>query len=600
MPGIVGIIRREPYEAIDRDLSVMLESMRHESYYVAGQYINRDIGVHLGWLSHPHSLAEGMPLISKDKRIVLIVIGEHFSHARRFSSATQDGALDFLQLYQESESEFFNFLNGWFCGVAVDLSLRKVTLFNDRYGMGRVYFHQGSEEFIFASEAKSLLRVRSSLREIEPAALAEYLRFNCVTGDKTLFKGISLLPGASSWHFSDNVNPEKRAYFDFANWEQQSTIEPEDFYQQFEETVSRVFPAYMEGTQPVGLSLTAGLDTRAILAAAMEEGRSLPCYTFGGPWGETFDIRAARKLADVCNLPHETIRINEHFLQEFSHYARRSVYVSDGTHDALHGAHDVYFNEIARRIAPVRLTGKFGSEVVRTRRLIPSGDFPRHLVQPGVASFLESVPSLDQISRRRHPLTRMVAQEIAWYEFGRVSIEQSKIILRTPYMDNEVVKLMYQAPPGVRDSRDLQARYVVQKKQQLAEVPTNMGRVRENGHLMGRLAYNLYWALFKAEFIYLYATPHWLTRLDRQLERLRPERLVAGRQKFEAYRIWIKTHLAEFVREVLLTPRAHCTDFFDKGWIEKVVARHTAGTHNYLNEINKMLTLELICSLLLQ
>ena len=61
----------------------------------------------------------------------------------------------------------------------------------------------------------------------------------------------------------------------------------------------------------------------------------------------------------------------------------------------------------------------------------------------------------------------------------------------------------------------------------------------------------------------------------------------------------MKTHLAEFLREVLLNPQARCTEFFDKAWLAKVVGRHTAGTHNYLNEINKMLTVELISSSLL-
>ena len=93
--------------------------------------------------------------------------------------------------------------------------------------------------------------------------------------------------------------------------------------------------------------------------------------------------------------------------------------------------------------------------------------------------------------------------------------------------------------------------------------------------------------------------PHWLTRLDRKLEKLKPERLMVGRQKFEAYRVWIKTHLTEFVCDTLLNPHARCTEFFDKAWVEKVVTRHTAGTHNYLREINKMLTLELVQSSLL-
>jgi asparagine synthase (glutamine-hydrolysing) len=582
----------------------MVDSMRHEAFYVGNQYVNKDIGLHVGWLSHPGTLGEHMPLISHDKRVILIMVGEQFSQstnpiAPNNKSCGSRAALDLLDLYQQSEDKFLEHLNGWFCGVAVDLSQRKVTLFNDRFGMSRVYFHQGSEEFIFASEAKSLLRVRPSLRAITPAALAQYLRSNCVMGNKTLFKGISLLPGASSWTFTGHAVPQKRAYFDFADWEKQPTIGSEEFHAKFEETFSRILPAYMGGQQQVALSLTAGLDTRALLADAKQQRLSLPCYTFGGLWGETFDIRAARRLAGMSNLTHEVIRINERFLREFPNYARKSVYVSDGTHDAL-GAHDVYFNQIARGIGPVRLTGKFGSEVVRTRRLIPYGTFPYHLVQPWLVPLLDEARSVDQLSKQKNPLSRVAAEEIAWYEYGRVSVEQSQVILRTPYMDNELVKLMYQAAPTLRASRNLQARYVRQKDQELAGVPTNMGRVTEDGRPIDKVAYGLYWALFKTEFIYLYSTPHWLTRVDRKLGRLQPERLIAGRQKFEGYRVWFKTHLADFLRDTLCRPQASCTDFFDKAWVQKVVERHTAGTHNYLGEINKMLTVELICSSLLR
>jgi asparagine synthase (glutamine-hydrolysing) len=603
MPGIVGIIRRQPYEGLDRDLRLMIEAMRHQSYYVGARYVNQPLGLHLGWLSRPHSLGASMPLVSHDKRLVLIIVGEHFPHPCKPVSANGNGsfggaAQDLLRLYEESESKFLTSLNGWFCGVAIDLRLGRVTLFNDRYGMGRVYLHEGNDEFIFASEAKCLLRIRPSLRAIEPGAMAQYLRFNCVMGNKTLFKGVSLLPGASSWVFTGGVAPRKQAYFDFADWEQQPTVATGEFHRRFGETVSRLFPAYMEDTQRVAVSLTAGLDTRAILAAAREREQPLPCYTFGGLWGETFDIRAARKLARICGQTHEVIRIDERFLREFPSYARKSVHISDGAHDAL-GAHDVYFNQVARNIAPVRLTGKFGSEVVRNRRLIPTGDFPRHLVQPWLVPFLDEAPALGEMGRKAHPLSRVVAEEIGWYEFGRVSVEQAEVILRTPYMDTELVKLMYQAAPALRASPDLQARYVRERDYELSDVPTNMGRVRENRQPMARVAYGLFWALFKVEFIYLYATPHWLTRLDRKLERLRPERLVAGRQKFEGYRIWFKSHLADSIREILLNPVARCIEFFDKAWLAKVVARHMAGTHNYLNEINKMLTVELICSSLL-
>lgn len=604
MPGIAGIIRSQPYEGILQDLSLMTESMRHETYYVGNQYVNPDVGLYLSWLAHPCSLGERMPLVSLDKRRILIIIGENFPDPQKPIQQKDKGVLDtndqgLLRLYQESPDKFLNSLNGWFCGIAVDLNFRRVTLFNDRYGMSRVYFHEGDTEFIFASEAKPLLRVRPPLRAIEPEALAQSLRSYCVMGNKCLFKGVSLLPPGSSWEFAASSGPQKKSYFDFAEWEKQPVLSnPDEFYEKFDETVSRVITSYTEGPSRVALSLTAGLDTRVILASARNGEGPLPCYTFGGLWGETFDIRTARTLAAICNRPHEVITINERFLREFPTFAEKSVYLSDGTHDAF-GAHDVYFNEIARSIAPIRLTGKFGSEVVRIRRLIPSMEFPRELLQPWFVPYVDEAPSFSQISRTMHPLSRVVSEEIPWYEFGRVAVEQSKITLRTPYMDNRLVKLMYQAPPELRASRDLQVRYIRKRSAALGNLPTDMGRMGKNGGPMAKLTYSFFWALAKSEYIYLYSMPHWLTRIDRKLERLRPERILVGRQKFEAYRIWIKTHLAEFIRDILLNPKAHCTDFFDKASIARVIERHTSGTHNYMREINKMLTVELICSSLL-
>jgi asparagine synthase (glutamine-hydrolysing) len=603
MPGITGIIRREPYPGIERDLELMAGAMRHEKFYVSRDYVNRDLGLYIGWAAHPNTLGAYMPIVSQDKRVVLIITGEHFgSHDESFYRKRENICAqtreDFLSLYRESEDRFVRSLNGWFSGVAVDLEKGKVAIFNDRYGMGRIYWHQGDEEFIFGSEAKSLLRVRNHLRAIKVDSLAEFLNFNCVLGDKTLFKGISLLPGASFWSFSKTTIPQKKKYFDFSEWEHQPILPAGEFYTNFKEIVSSVFPRYAAGTDRVGMSLSAGLDTRLILSSALGSCRELPCYTFGGMWGETYDIRTARRLAQICRQPHEVIRINEEFLRDFGSYAQKCIYISDGAHDAL-GAHDVYFNQLAHKIAPIRLTGKFGSEVVRTRKLIAAWNFPRRLVQPDLAQYLAEAQPFTQISEAAHPLTRVVSQEIAWGEYGRVSVEQAEVILRTPYMDNALVKLMYQAQPNVRSSRELQARYVIENGRSVAGVPTNLGPVLIGHRLLGHATYLPLWALFKIEYIYLYSTPHWLTWVDRKLAKLRLERIIPGRQKFEAYRIWMKTHLADYLREVLLSPSARHREFFDKKAVVKAVNGHLAGTHNYIFEINKMLTVELILSSLL-
>ena len=113
---------------------------------------------------------------------------------------------------------------------------------------------------------------------------------------------------------------------------------------------------------------------------------------------------------------------------------------------------------------------------------------------------------------------------------------------------------------------------------------------------MAKIRYLFYRVLFKTEYYYLFATPHWVAWTDYKLEKLHLEKLVAGREKFEGYRIWLRTHFGDFLRDVLLRPNSYSAQFFNRAATEQVIARHLAGTHNYLNDINKMLTIELLCS----
>src|SRR5262249_39530507 len=152
-------------------------------------------------------------------------------------------------------------------------------------------------------------------------------------------------------------------------------------------------------------------------------------------------------------------------------------------------------------------------------------------------------------------------------EYGRVSIEQSQITLRTPYMDNALVRLMYQAPPEVRASGRMQEQYIRDKCRKLTAVATNMGVFASDSRMVTKFLYLVLWALFKVEYIYLYATPHWMTRIDRAIEGLGLERILAGRQKWEGHRIWIKTEFPDFVRQTLLSPGAHYIRYFERATV---------------------------------
>ena len=206
----------------------------------------------------------------------------------------------------------------------------------------------------------------------------------------------------------------------------QPPLGDENFYGQWAETVARVFPRYARGGNKVALSSTAGLDSRLLMAVLRDQLKKHPSYTFAGEWGELFDVRTSRKTASVYHQAHECISINEQFLQGFADYATRAVHISDGTHNVF-GAHDVFFNEIARDIAPIRLTGKFGSEVVRIRRLVPSITYRRGFLEDHIGTLVEQLPSYTNTNPAGNSLTGVVTEEIPWQVCGRGDFIKSMI-----------------------------------------------------------------------------------------------------------------------------------------------------------------------------
>ena len=182
-----------------------------------------DLGVHVGWVSHRGSFADCMPLWNERRDICLVFSGEDFMDAdevrqlcgREFDAQTGNASY-LIALYEAIGLRFIEKLNGWFSGLLIDLRKNVVVLFNDRYGLGRIYFHEAPDRFYFASEAKALLEILPRLRRLDLRGVAETFSCGSVLQNRTLFDGISLLPGGSRWSFAPNGHISKEKYFESA------------------------------------------------------------------------------------------------------------------------------------------------------------------------------------------------------------------------------------------------------------------------------------------------------------------------------------------------------------------------------------------------
>ena len=141
-------------------------------------------------------------------------------------------------------AQFLEKLNGWFSGVLVDLREQKFVLFNDRYGVNRIYYHEDAGGFYFSSEAKALLKILPGTRQLDLRSLGEVLSCEAVLENRSLFSGISLLPAGSAWVFSRGEPVKKKTYFKQEAWESQPELSEADFYEKLKETWARILPRY--------------------------------------------------------------------------------------------------------------------------------------------------------------------------------------------------------------------------------------------------------------------------------------------------------------------------------------------------------------------
>lgn len=594
MPGIVGIIGKGLHGKHEGDLKLMLDCMMHEPFYRRGSYTNEELGIYVGWTCHPNAYADCMPVINERKDVVLIFSGEHFSS---HPSKDQFKANGLLRQYEMKGEAFFRDLNGWFSGVLIDIRKSRITLFNDRYGMHRVYYHEEKDAFLFGSEAKSLLRARANLRNVDAQGLGELISCNCVLENRTLFTGISLLPGGSSWSWDRGAVLSKDSYFNANDWESLPSLDEETFYARLKDTLLRIMPRYFQGDGRVGISITGGLDSRTMMACLDPRPGELPCYTFGGA-KDVLDISIAQQVARVCGQSYEVIRLGQDFFSDFPRLAEKTLYVTDGGLDVC-SAHDMYFNERARKIAPIRVTGKFGSEVVRNHSMFNAGGCVESIFSRDFfPSVTQGANTLREVKNGRQ-LSVAVLKDFPWREYTKIMLEDSQMIFRSPYMDNELVTLMYQAPADVRASNESQRRIIRECNPKLSAIITDRGFSENANPVAAKLIEMYYYALFKADYTYLFALPHWMTRLDSMLKAVGLGQRILGAQKFEGYRMWFRDELSRYAREILLDHRTLSRSYCDKKALEDMVNKHTSGTHNYMNEMNKAMSIELMHRMLI-
>ena len=301
MCGIVGVSNRggEPVPA--KLLKKMTDVISHRGPDSEGHLCEGPVGLGHRRLAiidlSPHG---HQPMGNETGDVVIVFNGEIYnfqklrleleSRGHQFHSQTDTEVI--VHAYEEWGDDCVRRFNGMFAFAIWDKPKQRLFLARDRYGVKPLYWYFRSDTFVFASEIKAILEHPDVTRDICYPALNEYLSFQNIFSDVTLFEGIRLLPPASTMAFDlrSRRAPRIRCYWDYPFAGDQCTLTEADCVERVQELFQQAVVRQLISDVPVGSYLSGGMDSGSIATIAAQSVERLTTFTGG------FDLSSASGL----------------------------------------------------------------------------------------------------------------------------------------------------------------------------------------------------------------------------------------------------------------------------------------------------------------
>ena len=297
MCGIAGIFHRDGRPAAPVRLKAMMDAVAHRGPDAEGQVVYGAIALGHRRLSIIDLSPLGrQPMVSKDGRYSLVYNGEIYNfqelraeltaHGCQFVSRTDSEVL--LEAFAKWGTDAILRLNGMFAFAIWDRATETLTLARDRFGIKPAYYAESGRTFLFASEIKGILAHGALTGAMDVAGLAEYLTFQNFFTDRTLFRGVKLLPPGCYMQIRagfDEAEPVR--YWDYHFQEPARRASDEDYVDEldhlFRQSVSRQLISDVE----IGSYLSGGMDSGSLTALAAKQLPYIRTFTVG------FDLNSA-------------------------------------------------------------------------------------------------------------------------------------------------------------------------------------------------------------------------------------------------------------------------------------------------------------------
>lgn len=291
--GWLGYLTPEDH----RRFETALDLLAHRGPDYRGFYVTAGIALGHRRLSIVDLSPAGyQPMVEPASGSVIVFNGEIYNHlelrgelerlGHRFVGHSDTEVL--LHALVEWDVKALPRLNGMWAFAYWQPQHRRLLLARDRFGVKPLYYRSGAEGLAFASEPKALLTLFPQHRRVCERALLDFLANNALhSSERSFYEGIRIFPPAHLAVVEADGALRLVRYWDYPDErEVRKELNEETVLDEFAELFDDAVRLRLRSDVPVGLTLSGGLDSSAILAAAT---RWQPITSFTSTYGSSSD-----------------------------------------------------------------------------------------------------------------------------------------------------------------------------------------------------------------------------------------------------------------------------------------------------------------------
>jgi asparagine synthetase B (glutamine-hydrolysing) len=352
MPGLFGCYFHSPrsVERVGEALGAMTAAVQVRHPHTSTSFVDEHVG--LTHVRFAPAKGSGEVAAADDATCgggVRVVVDGYLTNGRELATrfgcpGSEDGTWHDENLvrasYESRGEDLVADLKGLFNICLYDEEARVLKLFTCRSGARHLYIRRTDSMLAFATEAKALIETEGYTVGIDRIALCDLFNFAYVSGQRSMFEGITLVGNATMIEVSPTGSGQRQYWdyhFDFAS----SDDTPRD--QLLEEGASLLQGAVdrcMDGVAGIGVPLSGGLDSRTILAAASKNQPGLPVMHCS--WYE----KEARYARQLCNRYDAAWHVFDPLAADDAATLQDGFEISDGN---IH-CHQFWFLPLVREI----------------------------------------------------------------------------------------------------------------------------------------------------------------------------------------------------------------------------------------------------------